>query len=86
MAEGGFRQRRVQLSKPERDHGEALPWVRMLRVGRGERQLSCTPNLKGKQESGIENGGLLVGANSGMASGVMGWVVSRHFPVHMLKP
>ena len=29
---------------------------------------------KKESRSGIENGGLLVGANLGMASGVMGWI------------
>ena len=43
---------------------------------------------KREARSRIENGGLLVGANSGMASGVMGWIAPhrRTFPIHMPKP
>ena len=80
MAEGGFSQRRVQLSKPEREHGEALPWVRVC-FG-WEQGEATVPRAHPKREarSGTENGGLLGGANSGMASGVMGWIASPAAP------
>ena len=57
MAEDGFSQRRVQLSKPEREHGEALPCACVLWVRSRERQLSCVPSRRRKQEAGLKTEG-----------------------------
>ena len=54
VAEGGFRQRRAQLSKSERDPGEALPWVRMLRVGGGRGNCPARPTEKGSKKPGLK--------------------------------
>lgn len=73
MAEGGFSQRRVQLSKPERERGEALPWVRVCYGWEQGKATVWSAQPKREARSGTENGGLLV-------SGVMGWIASPAAP------